>query len=88
MKRASGFAATMLELHDGDLAYGIVTKDQDGAVEIPDLQGDVRTIPRDRIKERRPTSDSAMPVMAGPLDHRQLRDVIAFLASLQDAASK
>jgi hypothetical protein len=27
-----------------------------------------------------------MPVMAGPLDKRQLRDVIAFLASLQASA--
>jgi quinoprotein glucose dehydrogenase len=83
---ATGFATTLLELHNGDLVAGVVTKDQDGAVWITGVDGNEKQVAWDRIRARRPASDSAMPVMAGPLDKRQLRDVIAFLASLQASA--
>ncbi|MEQ1634958.1 MAG: c-type cytochrome, partial [Planctomycetota bacterium] len=83
---ADGFATTVLQLHNGDLLSGIVTKDQDGMVEITGLDGETKKVEQNRIAERRTASDSAMPPMGGTLDRRQLRDVIAFLASLQTAA--
>ncbi len=82
---ADGFATTVLQLHNGDLLSGIVTKDQDGMVEITGLDGETKKVEQNRIAERRTASDSAMPPMGGTLDRRQLRDVIAFLASLQTA---
>ena len=50
---AQGFATTVLTLHNGDLVSGVVTKDQDGVVEITNIAGDVTKVPADRIKERR-----------------------------------
>jgi len=35
------------------------------------------------IQKRTPTSTSAMPPMGGPLNKRQVRDLLAFLASRQ-----
>ncbi len=85
---ASGFATTVLDLHNGDLVAGILTKDQDGAVTITGLTGEAQQVPWDRIKARRTAADSAMPPMAGPLSKRQLRDVVAFLASLTAPPAK
>jgi len=77
---AQGFATTVLTLHNGDLVSGVVTKDQDGTVEITNIAGDVTKVPADRIKERRTASESAMPAMGGTLSPKQLRDVVEFLA--------
>ena len=77
---AQGFATTVLTLHNGDLVSGVVTKDQDGVVEITNIAGDVTKVPADRIKERRTASESAMPAMGGTLSPKQLRDVVEFLA--------
>ncbi|HLQ39298.1 MAG TPA: HEAT repeat domain-containing protein, partial [Planctomycetota bacterium] len=85
---APGFGSTLLELHNGDTLVGVVTKDQDGAVEIVDIDGKVTQVPWERIKQRSPSPNSAMPAMAGTLQKRQLRDVVAFLASLQQEAAK
>lgn len=85
-KIAQGFATTVLVLHNGDLVSGVVTKDQDGMVEITGLDGTTQKVAADRIRERRTATESAMPAMGGSLDLRQLRDVVAFLASLRDAA--
>lgn len=83
-----GFASTVLQLHDGDTVAGLVVKDQDGVVEVMDVDGNLTTVPQDRIKSRSGSTTSAMPKMAGVLDRRQLRDVLAFLQGLQQEPAK
>lgn len=80
---APGFATTVLELHNGDTLAGVLGKDQDGAVEITGIDGEKRTVPWERIAKRSPSPSSAMPAMGGTLSRRQLRDVVAYLASLK-----
>jgi quinoprotein glucose dehydrogenase len=84
-KIAQGFATTLLELHNGDLVAGVLVREQDGVVELVDVQGETHKVPVDRIKSRSASPTSAMPPMGGPLDKRQVRDVVAFLASLKAA---
>jgi quinoprotein glucose dehydrogenase len=83
-----GFASTVLQLHNGDTVAGLVVKEQDGVVEVMDLDGNTVTVPVDRIKSRTGSTTSAMPKMAGTLNRQQLRDVIAFLASLRQEPVK
>ena len=83
-----GFASTVLQLHNGDTVAGLITKEQDGVVEVMDVDGNTQKVPQDRIRSRSGSTTSAMPKMAGTLDRRQLRDVIAFLRSLQQEPAK
>jgi quinoprotein glucose dehydrogenase len=87
-KIAQGFATTLLELHNGDLVAGVLTREQDGIVELVDVQGETHKVPADRIKSRSASPQSAMPPMGGPLSKRQVRDVVAFLASLKTPPAK
>jgi len=80
---AEGFGATMLELHDGTVHVGLVTKDQDGAVTIVSGTGEPTVVPSTSIKSRKANAESAMPKMAGPLSRRQVRDVVEFLSRQQ-----
>ncbi|HEX5052736.1 MAG TPA: PVC-type heme-binding CxxCH protein [Planctomycetota bacterium] len=77
---AEGFGSTTLDLHDGTMLQGFVTKDQDGAVTIVGLTGEATVVPWDRIAKRTANGTSAMPPMGGALSKPQLRDLIAFLA--------
>ncbi len=80
---AEGFATTVVELHSGDLIAGVISKDQDGVLEIMTAEGESKKIAWDRISSRRQSKASAMPSMAGTLTKRQIRDLIAYLASLR-----
>ena len=57
----------------------MITKDQDGQVTIVGLDGKPTDVPVGRIRSRQANKESAMPPMGGPLDKRQIRDLIAFL---------
>ncbi|MCC7398148.1 MAG: HEAT repeat domain-containing protein [Planctomycetes bacterium] len=78
---AEGFGATTITLHNGDVLVGIVTKDQGGAVTLVDGNGKQHTLAVGDIASRVPNGNSAMPPMGGTLTRRQLRDVVAYLAS-------
>ena len=80
-KIAQGFATTVLETHNGDLMSGVVTKDQDGEIEITNVAGDATKVATSRVKSRRTATESAMPAMGGTLSQRQLRDVVEYLAT-------
>ena len=54
-----------------------------GLDEVMDVDGEITTVRQDRIARRSGSTDSSMPAMAGVLTPRELRDVIAFLASLK-----
>ncbi|HEX6810899.1 MAG TPA: PVC-type heme-binding CxxCH protein [Planctomycetota bacterium] len=77
---AEGFGSTTVDLHDGGMLVGFITKDQDGAVTIVGVSGEATEIPWSKISKRTPNGASAMPAMGGPLSKRQIRDLIAFLA--------
>jgi quinoprotein glucose dehydrogenase len=77
---AEGFGTTTVDLHDGTMLVGVITKDQDGAITIVPATGEATEVPWSRIKARTPNAASAMPKMAGPLSRRQLRDVVEFLS--------
>ena len=80
---AEGFATTVVELHSGDLIAGVISRDQDGVLEIMPAEGESKKIAWDRISSRRQSKASAMPSMVGTLSKRQIRDLIAYLASLR-----
>jgi quinoprotein glucose dehydrogenase len=80
-KIAQGFATTVLELHNGEIVSGVVTKDQDGEIEVTNLAGDVTKVAASRVKSRRTAAESAMPPMGGTLSLRQLRDVVEYLST-------
>jgi quinoprotein glucose dehydrogenase len=78
---AAGFGSTTVDLHDGTVLAGFVTKDQDGVLTLVGVDGKAQDVPWSRIQKRTPNGTSAMPPMGGPLDRRQIRDLIEFLAT-------
>ena len=78
-KIADGFGSTTVELHNGNMMMGFVTKDQDGELTIVSIDGKPTVVPWQHIKSRTPNSESAMPGVGGTLDRRQIRDLIEFL---------
>ena len=76
---AEGFGSTIVELHDGNILMGFVTKDQDGALTIVDVEGNSKDVAWNKVKSKKPHADSAMPTMGATLDKRQIRDLIEFL---------
>jgi quinoprotein glucose dehydrogenase len=76
---AEGFGTTTIEAKDGMIYAGVITKDQDGAITLVDIQGKEHQIQSDRIRSRSANKDSAMPMMGASLSKRQIRDLIAFL---------
>jgi putative heme-binding domain-containing protein len=82
-KIAEGYATVVLHLHNGDVVAGVVVKDQDGVVEIMDVDGKSTKVPADRIAQRTGSATSAMPPMGGVLKPRELRDLVEFLSRLK-----
>ncbi|MBM3975196.1 MAG: hypothetical protein FJ301_13970 [Planctomycetes bacterium] len=76
---AEGFGATTVRLHDGTMHVGVITKDQDGEVVVAPANGEPVRLQATAIASRTPNAESAMPRMAGPLDRRQVRDLVEFL---------
>ncbi|MCA8974511.1 MAG: HEAT repeat domain-containing protein [Planctomycetes bacterium] len=77
---AEGFGSTTVEFHNGNSLSGFITKDQDGAITIVDIDGKPTDVPWPQIKSRTPNGASAMPPMGGTLSRQQIRDLIAFLS--------
>ena len=77
---AEGFGTTTIETNDGGIFVGVVTGEQDGNVTIVPADGKPVKVLLSRIRSRTPNSASAMPAMGGPLDRRQVRDLIEFLS--------
>ena len=75
------FGSTTVDLHDGSVLLGFVTRDQDGTLTLVDSSGKSHEVAWSRIARRTPNGTSAMPAMGGALSRRQLRDLVEFLAS-------
>ena len=76
---AEGFGTTTVELKDGSIYAGVITKDQDGAITLVDINSETHNISWTKIQTRSASKESAMPMMGASMSKRQIRDLIAFL---------
>ena len=80
---ADGYGNIALTLNDGTSVAGQFRSEKNGKVTIRDPEGKETAISVDNIKERSPVI-STMPPMGFILQKSEIRDVVAFLATLRD----
>ncbi|MDA1015049.1 MAG: PQQ-dependent sugar dehydrogenase [Planctomycetota bacterium] len=83
-KIAKGFGSNAFVLTNGKVVVGIEKSSGVDFVEIETSDGKRRRLLKDEIDERSPPK-SAMPTVRKTLSLRELRDIIAFLATLKSA---
>jgi quinoprotein glucose dehydrogenase len=84
---AEGFKTLIIQDEDGSIFSGIVTKEDEENVVLLDAQGNSTSIPVDTITGRR-EGQSSMPVdLIKYLSRRELRDLVAYLKSLDGSPS-
>ncbi|WP_262248753.1 HEAT repeat domain-containing protein [Parapedobacter soli] len=81
---APGYGIVMLELNDGEQLSGIFQGEDERGVKIRKGQEPDRVIPHGSIKNKT-FSPSSMLDMKGILSKREIRDVVAFLATLKES---
>jgi quinoprotein glucose dehydrogenase len=79
---ASGYGNIAITLTDGSSVAGQFRSEKDGKVIVRDPEGKETSVPVDKIKERSPVI-STMPPMGFILQKSEIRDVVAYLASLK-----
>jgi putative membrane-bound dehydrogenase-like protein len=79
---AAGYGVVILELNDGSTASGIVMDETDETITLKVGKEDIQKVQQADVKSRE-NIPSSMPKMGDLLSKRQLRDVVAFLASLE-----
>ncbi|MEY2950154.1 MAG: hypothetical protein RLZZ248_1355 [Bacteroidota bacterium] len=79
---APGYGVVILELADGGNISGIVMKESDSSIQLQIGKEDLRTIQKSEISSRE-NIPSSMPSMKEILSKREIRDVIAFLTTLE-----
>ena len=87
---ANGFANTTVQLSNGQTASGRILPDQsdDQFIVLTNADGVITRIPRDQVQGEPVISDqSLMPTMTDKLSPMELRDVLAYLGSLNSNPS-
>jgi len=85
---AQGYGIGTITLTDGTTIAGKLAKEDDEQVSITDLtSGKIKSYQRSEIRESSKPM-STMPPMGGILSKTEVRDVVAYLASLQDKNQK
>ena len=79
---APGYGVVTLTLKGGQVVAGILMEENDEELILKTTEAEPMDIPLERIQTRT-NAPSSMPPMGQILTKRELRDVIAFLASLQ-----
>jgi quinoprotein glucose dehydrogenase len=80
---AKGYESVVLVLLDGQTRTGILKSEDAKAVRLMNADGQLITVAKDQIEERR-RGVSAMPAdLAQKMTRRELRDVVEFLANLK-----
>ena len=79
---ANGFGTVQLALNDGRILSGLIRSEENGIVKLELSDGKTRLIPSGDIDERSHPR-SAMPNMGTALSRRDIRDLVAFLATLK-----
>ncbi len=82
-----GYGNISLTLKDGTTVAGVFRSEDKKAIVIRDAQGADASIPIDQVEERSPVI-STMPPMGFIVQKGELRDLVAYLMSLQVAAKK
>ena len=83
-KIAPGYGSIAVTKKDGEIIAGRLVREDDAVVVLADnVTNEKTTIQREMVKEMS-TPVSLMPPMGLLLSKRQLRDVIAYLASLKE----
>lgn len=78
---AAGFGVVLLDLKNGEKVNGTLMQETSIALIIKPGQGETLTVRKSEISERR-NMPSSMPAMGTLLTKRELRDVLAFIAGL------
>jgi putative heme-binding domain-containing protein len=78
---APGYGNVTLTLNDGSTVHGLLQQEDDVQLVIQTADEGTQNVSTTRIVERR-NAPSAMPPMAEVLKRRELRDMIAFLVTL------
>ncbi|MCX6953376.1 MAG: hypothetical protein NTV51_14585, partial [Verrucomicrobia bacterium] len=81
-KIAVGFGMVGVTLKDGTVVTGTLAKETPAAVTVRLFDGTMKTVPRADIANQTPPV-SIMPPMLGVLQPREIRDVVAYLATLK-----
>ena len=85
---APGYGTVSLTLKDSTIVAGTLNKETKKNLTITDLaSGEKKTYPRAQVSEMT-LPISTMPPMAGILKKSEVRDLIAYLASLKDPKKK
>ncbi|MFK5922888.1 MAG: HEAT repeat domain-containing protein [Verrucomicrobiota bacterium] len=79
---APGYGTISLTLKNGDIVAGQFRKETKKEIEIRDADNKTIKVPLDQIKERSPVI-STMPPMIALLKKHEIRDVVAYLATLK-----
>jgi quinoprotein glucose dehydrogenase len=83
-KIAENFATLVLLTDDGQVLSGILKQETDTLIELIDAEGKLIQVHPDQVESRQ-TGKSSMPVdLLKHLTRRELRDLVAFLASLTE----
>ncbi len=83
---APGYETLYLTLNDGTSTAGTVMERTADAIKLKIGKEDIQTIPLSDVAEQE-TLPSSMPSMEEKLTRREIRDVVAFLASLEQPES-
>ena len=79
---AKGYGTISLTLKNGETIAGQFREEKDGKIELRDAEGQTTKIPVAGIAERSPVI-TTMPPMIAILSKQEIRDVVAFLATLR-----
>jgi len=80
---AKGYGTISLTLKNGKVVAGSYRSEENGIIEIRDAENKVTKVKASDVKERTPVV-STMPPIGNILKKREIRDLMAFLASLKE----
>lgn len=79
---APGYGNVALTLKDGQTVYGVLAKEETETLTLTTSDAEPLVIPLARIAKRQ-NLPSSMPTMDGALSKREIRDLVAFLSTLE-----
>ncbi|MDW3652577.1 MAG: c-type cytochrome [Bacteroidia bacterium] len=82
---APGFGVVTLRLKEGEPVVGVLMKETNRSLTIRVAENDMREVPKNKVAERI-NVPSSMPAMGNILTKREIRDLVAFLSGLKEAA--
>ena len=80
---AKGFESTMLELVSGKRLSGTILEEGENVIRLSTSDGKITSVRRDEIEFRAASQISSMPTMEKTLSLTEIRDLVAYLASLR-----